>query len=393
MALIRALHFTALVLLFGGLSFQVLIARPAFRGLPADHLGAEHAFERDLPRLLAASVSLALVTGLAWLWWVAASMSGRSLSQAISGRLLATVLTGTHFGQVWGLHLLLLVLVALALPWRKARRSPAGKAHTGWIAGMLLSGAALAGLAWVGHVASSEEPLRALRLAGDILHLLAAGAWLGALAPLVYLLGLSSPGQDGIAGEIVRRFGMLGLASVSLLVLTGIGNAWSLVGSIQALLKSPYGNLLLAKIALFVIMLLLAAYNRWRLTPALRSDHSPDMAAAPARALRRNAIAEAALGTGVLLIVGILGITPPAKHYLHGMREASARGGPPTSVGAAPLPDTALSDTALPDTALPDTALPDTALPDTTGRDAICELDGRASLCPSYASMAGSRIS
>jgi putative copper resistance protein D len=357
-ALIRALHYIALVLLFGGLAFQVLIARSAFRGLPSDHIAAARAFERGLLRLLAANLSLALVTGLAWLWWVAASMSGRSLMQAMSERLLSIVLTDTHFGQVWTLHLLL--LAGVALPLLKVRRASAGEGLSAWLAGMLVSGAALAGLAWVGHVASSEEPLRALRLTADVLHLLAAGAWLGALAPLVYLLGLSASVHDGIAGEIARRFGMLGLASVSLLALTGIANAWFLVGSIQALLGSPYGRLLLAKLVLFLIMLLLAAYNRWWLTPALRSARSPGMAAAPTRALRRSAIAEAALGTGVLLIVGTLGMTPPAKHYMHGMRmHTSARGVPPPSVGAAPLSDG-------------------------TGLRCYLDLDGHASLCPSY---------
>src|SRR3546814_8278467 len=56
--------------------------------------------------------------------------------------------------------------------------------------------------------------------------------------------------------------------------------------------RSPYGQLLLAKLALFALMLALAAANRWRLTPALAAaagddaesvDSDPDEALAAMR--------------------------------------------------------------------------------------------------------------
>jgi hypothetical protein len=53
--------------------------------------------------------------------------------------------------------------------------------------------------------------------------------------------------------------------------LTGIVNAWILVGSFKALTATEYGHLLMGKTALFAAMLMIAAVNRLRLTPRLCS--------------------------------------------------------------------------------------------------------------------------
>src|SRR3546814_8655355 len=63
------------------------------------------------------------------------------------------------------------------------------------------------------------------------------------------------------------------VCSSDLLVIaaTGLINSQMIVGAenLGRSLSSPYGQLLLAKLALFALMLALAAANRWRLTPAL----------------------------------------------------------------------------------------------------------------------------
>ena len=46
----------------------------------------------------------------------------------------------------------------------------------------------LASLAWAGHGAATPGAAGDLHLAADVLHLLAAGLWLGTLPPLVLLL-------------------------------------------------------------------------------------------------------------------------------------------------------------------------------------------------------------
>ena len=95
-------------------------------------------------------------------------------------------------------------------------------------------------------------------------------------------------------------------------MITGLVNAFYLVGSFAALFDTDYGRLLTAKVALFFVMVAVAAINRFRLTPEL----VPDITLAPARhvlrQLRRNAVIEIVLGAIIIAIVAKLGVTPPA---------------------------------------------------------------------------------
>jgi copper resistance protein D len=90
-------------------------------------------------------------------------------------------------------------------------------------------------------------------------------------------------------------------------------NTWALVGNPRAFVETQYGRLLLAKVALFAMMVGVAAINRLRLGPRL-----PDANAS--RSLQRNALIEFALGLIIVAIVGALGTLPPAVHeemHLH----------------------------------------------------------------------------
>jgi putative copper export protein len=68
-----------------------------------------------------------------------------------------------------------------------------------------------------------------------------------------------------------------------------------------AVLRRPYGLLLLAKLSLFVLLMGLAALNRWRFTPALEA--APQSAR---RALQRSIVAEYLAITVVLAMTATL---------------------------------------------------------------------------------------
>jgi putative copper resistance protein D len=68
-----------------------------------------------------------------------------------------------------------------------------------------------------------------------------------------------------------------------------------------------------AKLALFAIMLALAAANRLYLTPRLATGPARGEAL---RALRRNSGIEAGLGLVIFIIVGALGTLHPAIHLV-----------------------------------------------------------------------------
>jgi len=315
MLLVRAIHTGATILGGGAFAFLFFVARVTSHSEEVQAARAE--VERLLRRLTGWSLLVALLSWVVWLGFVSASMSGRPLSQAVTTEIVGTVLTRTVFGEVWLVRLVLMVLLAGAL-LLSHRRARAG------IHGLRLTGAGLAAcllitLAWSGHAIGTERSTRALHLAADGAHLLAAGLWLGALVPLLYVLGRArSPALSGwaaLAGAATQRFSTLGVFAITTLLVTGVINAWFLVGSLPALVETAYGQLLSTKIALFGVIVSIAAVNRLRLRPRLVA--SADSGNAPRLALEqlwRNVIAEICLGACVLLIVGALGTTRPPFH-------------------------------------------------------------------------------
>lgn len=295
----RAVHFAAALWLFGELLLACALSARRGGDAPA---GPGEALRRRLPRVARVCIAVGIASAVAWLAAVAATMSGLPLARAIAPATVAAVLGDTLFGNVWMARF----GVAWTLLFALSRRSAALGA--GWLAAStLVAGAYLAALAWTGHVAAAEGPWRGGQIAADVVHLLAAGAWLGALPALVYVLGNAQSIED--AAWAARRFSSLAIVSVTALILTGVGNSWLLVGSVPALFGTRYGLLLLAKLALVVAMLSLAAVNRMILTPRLAAGARPAL-----RALRRNAMAEFGAGLLVVAVVGVLGITVPAAH-------------------------------------------------------------------------------
>ncbi|MGX4690935.1 copper resistance CopC/CopD family protein [Streptomyces sp. JNUCC 63] len=95
----------------------------------------------------------------------------------------------------------------------------------------------------------------------DVLHLLAVATWLGGLvALLVALYGASE--QTPVETAAVRRFSRLAFGSVLALVATGTYQSWRQVGSWQALTGTRYGQLLLVKIGLVVLLVGIASISR-----------------------------------------------------------------------------------------------------------------------------------
>jgi putative copper resistance protein D len=156
-----------------------------------------------------------------------------------------------------------------------------------------------------------------VHVGSDAAHLLAAGAWLGGLVPLGFILLDYSRGQgepiDNV-DRILLRFSSMGYAAVATLVASGLINSWFLVGAVSSLLTTLYGQILLAKLGLFGAMLALAAANRFWLVPRMietRAGASRDPSVWLGR-LRYHVLGEQFLGLLVLLAVSVLGTMRPA---------------------------------------------------------------------------------
>ncbi|HLG88464.1 MAG TPA: CopD family protein, partial [Alphaproteobacteria bacterium] len=75
--------------------------------------------------------------------------------------------------------------------------------------------------------------------------------------------------------------------------------------------ETRYGQVLAAKIALVLIMVAIAAINRFRIAPRMAAAPGPE----PTAVLWRNVMAELALALAVLALVSLLGTLIPAKYH------------------------------------------------------------------------------
>jgi len=234
-----------------------------------------------------ACLAAGLVLTLCW-----AAIDGTAIGGSISE--LPLVATDTQFGHVILLRLGLLALAALALAFAWARMAA------------VLAGLAAVSVAGQAHALAMYEGPSWLLLS-ESLHLLAAGAWLGSLVPLLAYVRSATPERAGLAS---RRFARLGTMCVIAIVGTALFQASVLVGSVAGLVGTAYGLLALTKTALLAVLLGIAARNRFRLTPALAG-------AAPERTkqvLVRSIALETSAGLLVVLVAGLLGSLAPAMH-------------------------------------------------------------------------------
>ncbi|WP_197424257.1 CopD family protein, partial [Sphingomonas sp. CCH9-E2] len=168
------------------------------------------------------------------------------------------------------------------------------------------------------HGAIGEGPLGWLQLGGDIVHLLAAGVWVGALGAMLLLVLRPQATIDREHLQLTHRvldgFSVTGTIVVGLLVATGLLNLIVIVGwpGIAALPGSLYGQLLLAKLVLFIVMLGLAASNRFRLVPRFKVAMAADDEAGALSVLRQSLAVETGCVVAILLLVGWLGTLDPS---------------------------------------------------------------------------------
>ncbi|KZD21198.1 copper homeostasis membrane protein CopD [Tardiphaga robiniae] len=299
----RFLHYVASTTLAGAAFFPLY----AYAGAEPETLG------RWRRRVLLWSAVLALVSGLAWFVLAVANMSG-GLADVVDPEIVGSVVRETGFGVVWTVRMFVAtVLVAVTLLQVASRPSVSRDLVTSFLAAGLL-----ASLAGAGHSQIEEGWEGLVHVAADAAHLLAAGAWLGGLAPLGFiLLGYAGIRAGRAASDIdgvLMRFSGMGYAAVATLVGTGLVNSWLLVGSVSSLLHSAYGQILMAKLAFFAGMLALAAANRFWLVPALEASGRGGVGASDVwrSKLRTHVLSEQGLGLLVLLSVSVLGTIRPA---------------------------------------------------------------------------------
>ena len=296
---LRLLQYTGAMVLFGS-SLFFLYALPSSG--PASAAGRRSA--RGL--LIGGAALLGLSSALAI--GAQASLFAGSFSQGFTAEAVDSVVSYMSLGQAALARSALATAALLVLIVAKPGRIT-------WLLASLLGAAATGSLAWLGHGAATEGAFGWLHLAADIAHVVAAAAWLGALAAfLLVMFGpLNTAAMREALYEGLRGFAGTGSIIAAVLVLTGAINSWILVGpnNVSELTQTTYGQLLLAKVGLFIAMLVFAAANRFRHTPRLAKAEGDGGVLSAVRALRRSILLEAGIGMGILILVAWLGTLAP----------------------------------------------------------------------------------
>ncbi|MFL2771269.1 MAG: copper resistance CopC/CopD family protein [Rhodospirillaceae bacterium] len=146
-----------------------------------------------------------------------------------------------------------------------------GKDPEGKSAPVLLLGSAvsIASFLVTGHAATAPPAWIMAPIVA--VHLFCAAFWLAALYPLAKT---ANEVEVARAGAVMTQFSQRAVWTVGALFISGAVITWTQVESPINMGSTDYGRRLTAKIAIFVLLLILAAINKMVLTPALEKGDS-----------------------------------------------------------------------------------------------------------------------
>jgi len=281
---LRGLVLTAQSLAIGGVAFLVLLAHPL-----RTQLGASGAavFERCRRLLLWSAIAFAALE------LVFVLLECLVLAGTVDISLAAAF--GADFAR-FGMTAAAASVLAAAL----ARRPLEGLRFA---ALPVLALVMLLAQAATSHAAAQLNGRAPLMLA-DLLHMAAAAAWIGGIPYL--LLALGRAGDGAAQARIGRRFSLIALGAVAVLIAAGLGMAVPYIGSLDAIYGTAYGVMVATKVLLLLGLLFLGGMNYLLVERLRRAPGTPVLR------LKRFAEVEIGLGFTVLFAAASLTSQPPA---------------------------------------------------------------------------------
>jgi len=217
---------------------------------------------RRVGRVLWASWGVLLATTLLGIAVQGVYAADLPLTDIVRPSLISAVL-GTRFGRVEMLRVVVL-LASIPVVLGIQGRLGSGDRRWRWIVPteFALGVALLLTPGLAGHASTGSQPLLGLIL--DTVHLAAAAVWLGGLALLVtFLIGRRSSSDGPVDPmQVTLKVSTYAFLAVAVVVATGTIQAIRQVGSLYALLHTTYGQTLLVKIALVVLLIGMGAASR-----------------------------------------------------------------------------------------------------------------------------------
>jgi copper resistance protein D len=286
MAACRFLHDAAAMTLWGAFAYLGTLVPSRLSKLLAERLRV----------VRWTAIAFVTLTALAVLP-IEAALIGNGWTDALDRQMLFDVVGATGVGKAWLVQMAAAIVLVAAQAARSGWRTVATAAASGVVLAVLASG---------GHAVMQDGWLGIAHQLNDMVHVLSAGAWFGALLPLVITLSmLGKPPFNAQASTALRRFSTAGHVVVALTILSGVANSLFIIG-LPIGWSTPYRIMLAAKIAVVLMMTILAATNRYWFVPRISRA-----GASAIHAIRRGTCAEIALGLVAILLVSIFGMLDP----------------------------------------------------------------------------------
>lgn len=222
----------------------------------------------------------------------------------------------TRVGQIWILRLASALLLLLAVIYLRK----ASKARWRYILGAVVAALPLIAGSMASHAAAEELSISAV--IPYTLHLVLAGIWFGALPAFLLLVSANKksekPEKTDISKiETLKRFSSIALPVMLLIILTGVIVADRMFdGYYAALVATPYGWLLSAKILLLCIILLIAARVRSYWLPLFVDVKQVPDDRDYRTGMKKWVSIEFTLALILLLLATLIANTTPVKHAL-----------------------------------------------------------------------------
>jgi len=210
----------------------------------------------------------------------------------------------TYFGTVW-LARMIITVILLGI-WfgmdRKKRLSKKNQIPMLVASLILISTSSL-----IGHGAASEQ-LGALVL--DYIHNLVAAVWIGGIIYFVFTLlptfsQLKETNREKMSMVMIPRFSIAFIISVGIVIITGPTLMWFLESDVGLITESVFGQLIILKIAIAVIMVGLGGFFQFKVQKNAEKNYSSGKISVHKK-LTRSLKIDAVLGIILLGVVALL---------------------------------------------------------------------------------------
>ncbi|GAC1397588.1 MAG: copper transporter YcnJ [Ktedonobacteraceae bacterium] len=204
-------------------------------------------------------------------------LTNGQFAQAFSLSILSSLVSSGQFGTYWIMRQIVVILAALVTTYTLFAKRPLHREILSWV-NLLLGLALLIALTLSGHASAVSSNIVVFAVLSDWLHLLAASLWIGGMMYIAttYLPVLTRlPLKERVSSliSVLPRYSPLAIAGVIIMSITGPFNATTRMSSLEQLLSTAYGRVLVVKVLLVGGLLLTSAFHVAILRPRLAKDY------------------------------------------------------------------------------------------------------------------------